>query len=116
MPIITSNHKDLFRNPTTENKLTLLQLLLDANGLTVNLTLALLKIIHRELNINHNPDRYLYKRYAKAIEALRYHMLDTLQLVVAAWKYNQSPLTTPEEWFPNDSPNDQQDGEEGDRA
>jgi hypothetical protein len=116
MPIITSNHKDLFRNPTTENKLTLLQLLLDANGLTVNLTLALLKIIHRELNITHNPDRSLYKRYAKAIEALRYHMLDTLQLVVAAWKYNQSPLTTPEEWFPNDNSNGQQDDEEGDRV
>ena len=103
MPIITSNHKDLFRNPTTENKLTLLQLLLDADGLTVNLTLALLKIIHRELKSNHNPDRSLYKRYAKAIESLRYHMLDTLQLVVATWKNHQAKSTIPPEWFHDDN-------------
>jgi hypothetical protein len=102
MPIIKSNHKDLFRNPTTENKLTLLQLLLDANELTVNLTLALLKIIHGELKSDQTRDRSLYKRYAEAIEALRYYMLDTLQLVVIAWKQSQSTFTTPEEWFPDD--------------
>ena len=102
MPIIKSIHKDLYRSSTTENKLTLLQLLLDANELTVNLTLALLKIIHRELKSDKNRDRSLFKRYAQTIEYLHYHMLDTLQLVVAAWKYNQSPPTTPAEWFPDD--------------
>jgi hypothetical protein len=116
MPIITSNHKDLFRNSTTENKLTLLQLLLDANELTVNLTLALLKIIHRELKSDQNRDHSLYKRYAGAIESLRYHMLDMFQLVVAAWKYQQSTFTTPAEWFPDDNRNDQQDGGEGTQA
>jgi hypothetical protein len=109
MPIIKSNHKDLFRNPTTENKLTLLQLLMDANELTVNLTLALLKIIHRELKSDQNRDHSLFKRYAQAIESLRYHMMDTLQLVVAAWKYNQAPFTMPAEWFPDEDPNDQQE-------
>lgn len=94
---IKSPHKDLFRTPTTDDKLTLFQLLLDANELTVSLTLALLKIIHRELKNNRNDDRSVYKRYARAIEALRYHMLDTLQLVVAAWENHQS--TTPTEWF-----------------
>ena len=102
MPIITSNHKDLFRNSTTDDKLTLFQLLLDKKELTVDLTLALLKIIHRELKSKQNRDRSLYKLYAQAIESLHYHMLDTLQLVVAAWKYNQSPSTTPAEWFPDD--------------
>jgi hypothetical protein len=109
MPIITSNHKDLFRNPTTENKLTLLQLLLDANELSVNLTLALLKVIHRELKSDQNRDRSLFKRYAQTIEYLHYHMLDTLQLVVAAWKYNQAPFTMPTEWFPDEDSNDQQE-------
>jgi hypothetical protein len=104
MPIITSNHKDLFRTPTTENKLTLLQVLLNGNELTVNLTLALLKIIHRELKSDQVRDRSLFKRYAMTIESLRYHMLDTLQLVVAAWKYNQSSVTTPAEWFPDNEP------------
>jgi len=102
MPIITSNHKDLFRTSTTEDKLTLFQLLLDANELTVNLSLSLLKIIHRELKNNQNRNHSLFKRYAEAIESLRYHMLDTLQLVVIAWKYQQSPSMTPAEWFPEE--------------
>ncbi len=98
MPI-TSSHKDLFRSPTTDDKLTLFQLLLDANELTVSLTLALLKIIHRELKSNQYRDRSVYKRYAEAIESLRYHALDTLQLVVATWKNHQSTSTAPAEWF-----------------
>ena len=102
MPIIRSKHKDLFRSPTTDDKLTLFQLLLDTNELTVDLTLALLKIIHSELKSDQYRDRSVFKRYAEAIEALRYHMLDTLQQVVAAWKYHQSPSTTPVEWFPDD--------------
>ncbi len=102
MPIISSKHKDLFSDPTTEDKLTLFRLLLDANELTVSLTLALLKIIHRELKSNQVRDRSIYKRYAETIEFLRYHMLDTLQQVVAAWKNHQSAFTMPDEWFPDD--------------
>jgi len=102
MPTITSKHKDLFRPPTTEDKLTLFQLLMDANELTVTLSLALLKIIHGELKSNQNPDRSLYKQYAKAIESLRYRMLDTLQLVVATWKNHQAKGTTPPDWFPEE--------------
>jgi hypothetical protein len=96
MPI-TSDHKDLFHKPTTDDKLNLFQLLMDTNELSVSLTLALMKIIHRELKNNENDDRSVYKRYAETIEALRYHMLDTLQLAVATWKNNQS--TAPAEWF-----------------
>ena len=104
MPIIKSDHKDLFHIPTTEDKLTLFQLLMDAHELTVNLSLALLKIIHRELKSDQFRDRSVYKHYAEAIESLRYHMLDTFQLVVAAWKHYQSASTTPVEWFPDDAP------------
>ena len=102
MPLITSNHKDLFRTSTTKDKLTLFQLLLDANELTVNLTLSLLKIIHRELKNNQNRNRSLFKRYAEAIEYLRYHNSEMLQLVVAAWNFHQSQSTTPADWFPDD--------------
>jgi hypothetical protein len=104
MPTITSKHKDLFRTPTTEDKLTLFQLLMDANELTVTLSLALLKIIHGELKSNQHSDRSVYKQYAEAIESLRYRMLDTLQLVVATWKNHQSKATTPSEWWHDDSP------------
>ena len=102
MPIITSNHKDLYRTPTTEDKLTLFQLLLDAKELDLDLSLALLKIIHQELKNNQNDDRSVYKRYAESIEAMRYHMLDTLQLMVAAWKSLQSTSGAPTEWFPEE--------------
>ena len=102
MPIIKSNHKDLFRNSTTDDKLTFFHLLLDKKELTADLTLALLKIIHGELKSDQYRDRSVYKRYAVAIESLRYHMMDMLQQVVDAWKNRQSALTTPEDWFPDD--------------
>jgi len=103
MPTITSKHKDLFRTPTTEDKLTFFQLLMDANELTVTVSLALLKIIHGELKSNQYPDGSVYKRYAESIESLRYHMLDTLQLVVATWKNHHSKSTTPAVWWHDDS-------------
>ena len=104
MPTITSNHKDLFRTPDTDDKLNLFRLLLNGNELTVTLSLALLKIIHGELKSNDYPDRSVYKRYAESIEFLRYHMLDTLQLVVATWKNQQVKSSTPPDWFPDEEP------------
>ena len=104
MPIITSKHKDLFRSPSTEDKLSLFQSLMDANELTVTLSLALLKIIHGELKSNSYPDRSVYKQYAKTIESLRFRMLDTLSLVVAAWKNSQEKVAAPPEWIQDDEP------------
>jgi hypothetical protein len=101
MPI-KSKHKDLFHAPTTDDKLNLFNSLLDANELTVTVTLALLKVIHEELKNNRNRDRSVYKRYAEVIETLRYHMLDMFQLVVATWNNNQSESAAPAEWFPDD--------------
>jgi hypothetical protein len=85
MPI-SSNHKELFRTSTTRDKLTLFQLLLDAKMLTADISLALLKVIHRELSADMEYDRSLYKNYAISIAALRYHMDDVLQHVVDTWK------------------------------
>jgi hypothetical protein len=108
MPNIKSNHKDLFRTPATEDKLNLVRLLLDVHGLSVNLSLSLLKIIHRELINNQNRNHSLFKRYAEAIESMRYHNADMLQLVVAAWKFHRSSsTTTPAEWFPEDKTHEQ---------
>jgi len=96
MPI-SSNHKDLFRSPTTKDKLTLFQLLFDVKLLTADVTLALLKIIHKELAVHQSRDRSGYKRYAEAIELLRYHMADMLQDVVNKW--DTRGITAPMEWF-----------------
>jgi len=94
---ISSSYKDLFRTPTTADKLTLFQLLFDAKELTVDLALALIKVIHKELSIHQIRDRSVYKRYAEAIQSLRYHMSDMLQLVVVAWNTQQNKI--PAEWF-----------------
>ena len=82
----SSNHKELFRASTTRDKLTLFQLLLDARMLTADMSLALLKVIHRELSADNEYDRSIYKNYAASIAALRYYMADVLQHVVDAWK------------------------------
>ena len=100
---ILSSYKDLLRIPTTADKLTLFQLLFDARELSVDLTLALLKIIHKELSIHQVRDRSVYKRYAEAIESLRYHMSDMLKLVVIAWNPPHK-VSPPTEWFSHDNP------------
>jgi len=97
---ISPSYKDLFRTPTTADKLTLFQLLFDAKELTVDLALALLKIIHKELSIQQFRDRSVYKRYTEAIGSLRYYMSDMLQLVVIAWNTQQNMI--PVEWFADD--------------
>lgn len=100
---ILSSYKDLFRNSTTKDKLALFQLLFDTRLLTVDLTLALLKIIHKELSVHQISDRSVYKRYAEAIESLRYHMSDVLQLVIIAWNPPHRVLP-PAKWFSHDNP------------
>jgi hypothetical protein len=94
---ISPSRTDLFRTPATADKLTLFRDLLDTDALTADLTLALLKVIHRELSIHQNHDRSVYKRYAEAIELLRYHMADMLQDVVTKW--DSRGITAPMEWF-----------------
>ena len=98
MPIITSSHRELFRDPTTEDKLLLFRSLLDAKeDLTVDVALALLKTIHEELSNEQFDDRSLYKRYAEEIEALRFRAPAALQQVVNTWKLQK--VTDPPEWF-----------------
>lgn len=96
----SSRYRDLLLSPTTADKLTLFQLLFDAKELTVDLALVLLKIIHKELSVHQSHDRSVYKRYAEAIETLRYHMSDALQQVVKAWNVEQANI--PAEWFSRD--------------
>lgn len=98
---ISSSYKDLFRNATIQDKLTLFQTLLDAKeDMTVDLALALLKIIHKELSIRQTRDRSGYKRYAELIEALRFYMSDVFKKVISVSKTQQD--ATPVEWFSHD--------------
>ncbi|MFN8413422.1 MAG: hypothetical protein U0Z26_13630 [Anaerolineales bacterium] len=101
MPIITSSHKELFRGTTVEDQLALFRLLLEGKeDMTIDLALALLKVIHEELSNENVEDRLVYKKYAQEIEALRALVPGALQLVVEAWKLQR--VTTPPEWFTYD--------------
>jgi hypothetical protein len=82
----SSNYKELFRIPNAKDKLTLFQILLDGKLLNADMSLALLKVIHRELGDNQEYDRSIYKSYAVSIAALRYYTSDILQHVVESWK------------------------------
>jgi len=95
---ISPNYKELFRNATIKDKLTLLQTLLDAKeDMSPELALALLKIIHTDLSIHQPRDRSPYKHYAEVVEALRFQMPGLLNQVVEFWKASQT--LAPTEWF-----------------
>ena len=94
---ISSTRKDLFRNSTIGDKLNLFQFLFDTRELTADLTLALLKVIHEDLNNHQKPDRTVFRRYAELVASLRYHVPEMFQQVLDGWKAPQSTL--PEEWF-----------------
>jgi hypothetical protein len=100
---ISSNHADLFRASTTVEQLDFFRSLLETDTLTVDLTLALLKIIHKELSTRQNGGWSGYKGYAQIIESLNYHKSDMLKQVVDIWKPNQ--ITPPAEWFSRDGMN-----------
>ncbi|MCE9644951.1 MAG: hypothetical protein K8S20_03045 [Chloroflexi bacterium] len=94
----SSKYKELFRNATIKDKLSLLQTLVDGReDLSPDLALALMKIIHGDLSIPQTRDRSPYKRYAELVEALRFHTPGLLKQVVENWKAQQNP--TPAEWF-----------------
>jgi hypothetical protein len=106
--LISSSHRDLFRNATTTDRLTLLNVLSDTKDLTADLTLALLKIIHKELCIHQSRDRSGYKRYAEAIASLRYHTPTMLHEVITTW--DTRGITAPMEWFSHEKSTDQSFG------
>jgi hypothetical protein len=91
--------KEFFRTPSVNDKLNLFQVLLDAQEINVDIALAMLKVIHRELSIERMSDHLAYKRYAEVIELLRYHQPDALREVVNAW--NADRIVKDPEWLLN---------------
>ncbi len=83
----------MFRKPTIGDKLNLFQLLFDGKELTADLALALLKIIHEDLNHHQKPDRTMFRRYAGLVASLRFHVPDMFQQVIEAWKAQQKSLS-----------------------
>lgn len=99
---ISSNRKELFRNSTIGDKLNLFQLLFDAKELSADLTLALLKVIHDELNNHQKPDRTVFRRYAEMVASLRYHVPELFQQVLDDWKNHTGEISA--DWFDEEFP------------
>jgi hypothetical protein len=86
-PIMAAySFRELFRTSSANERLSLFRALFDAQELNVDLALAMLKVIHKELGQEPAADRSAYKRYAETIETLRHHKRDMLREVVNAWK------------------------------
>ena len=92
--------KQLFQLPAASDKLNLLQLLFEGSELSQDLTLALLKVIHRELGNPPVADGSVYKQYAGMIQLLQHYQPEMLRQVVNAWKVKSS--SAPDEWFDHD--------------
>ncbi len=104
MSTITSKYSELFRGTTAKDKLSFFHTLLESREeLSVDVALALLKIIHDELSTDQVDDRSVYKRYAEEIEALRALAPAALQQVVNNWKLQK--VTETPEWFTYDGNN-----------
>lgn len=91
--------RDFFRPPTSSDKLNFVQQLLESNELNLFLTLALLKVIHHELIMVQTPDRSVYKKYARVIQALRHKKAELLNQVADAWKTDNVPQEQDPEWL-----------------
>jgi hypothetical protein len=91
--------RELFRTSSASERLSLFQALFDAQDLHVDLALAMLKVIHKELGQEAVTDRSAYKRYAETIETLRHHKQDMLREVVNAWKADR--IVKDPEWLSN---------------
>lgn len=94
---ISSNTRELFREASIVDKLALFQYLLEGSELYVDLALALLKAIHKQLSLDPSRGHIEYKRYAETIELLRYHRADMLKEVIDAWKAEN--LSEEVEWL-----------------
>lgn len=91
--------RDFFRPPTSSDRLNFVQQLLESNELNLFLALALLKVIHHELIVVQTPDRSVYKKYARVIQALRHKKAELLNQVADAWKNDNTSQEQDPEWL-----------------
>ena len=92
---MSQNHRDLFRIPSTADKLNLLQALLDLKDLTSDLALALIIIIRAELVQPQKQSASVYRRYTEIIRCLCAQMPEVYEQVVRAWQQRHQAANLP---------------------
>lgn len=98
----SQNHRDLFRHPSTIDKLNFFQSLLDSKELISDLALAFILIIRAELEQPEKQSPSAYRRYSEVITCLCAKMPDVYEQVVDAWQQRHPvllarPLGSPKE-------------------
>ena len=93
----SQSYRDLFRTPSTIDKLNFLQLLLDSKDLISDLALALINIVRAELEQPHKQSASAYRRYAAVTDSLCKQMPDVYARVVRAWQQRRRGIPSAEE-------------------
>ena len=88
----SQSHRDLFRHPSTVDKLDFFQSLLDSKELISDLALAFIIIIRAELEQPQKQSASAYRRYAEVIRSLCAQMPDVYNQVVNAWRQRRPDL------------------------
>ena len=86
----SDNYKELFRQTTILENISMLQSLLDALDIEPEEALALAGAIHAELRDPQGLDGPEYARYAQAMALLSHHLPEVHQHVVANWHLPQT--------------------------
>ncbi|MBK9924464.1 MAG: hypothetical protein IPP66_04150 [Anaerolineales bacterium] len=96
------NKKELFRQTTIAEIISMFQSLLDALDIQPEEALALAGAIHAGLRNPQGMDRVAYARYAQAMALLNHHLPDVHQHVVTNWRLPK-PRSSASERAHNDS-------------
>lgn len=92
----SQNYRELFRHPSTVDKLNFFQSLLNAKDLISDLALALIIVIRTELEKPERQSPAAYRRYTEVIEALCTQMPEVYEQVAEAWRQRRPvPLARP---------------------
>ena len=84
--LLSQTYKDLFRQFTTSDMLSMFRSLLDSHDIQPEEALALTGAIHAGLRNPPERDGSVYAQYARTMALLRYKMPEIHEHVVANWR------------------------------
>ena len=93
--LLSRTTKELFRQSTTSDVLSLFRSLLDSHDIRPQEALALAGAVHAGLRNPQDLDGTAYARYAQAMALLNHYLPDIHRHVVANWRLPQTKPSAP---------------------
>lgn len=93
--LLSQTSKELFRQATTSDVLSLFRSLLDSGNIQPPEALALAGAAHAGLRNPQDLDGTAYARYAQAMALLNHSLPDVYQHVIANWRLPQTKPSAP---------------------